>query len=65
MMDLSVEAKGRSGFRCATSRMNRRPVIRDVYREALRLARKIEHVELGAHARFQEIFAESMTLEAG
>ncbi|NLG80296.1 MAG: DUF4445 domain-containing protein [Firmicutes bacterium] len=38
---------------------------RDAYREALRLARKIEHVELGAHARFQEIFAESMTLEAG
>ena len=36
----------------------------DAYREALRLARKIEHVELGAHARFQEIFAESMTLEA-
>lgn len=38
---------------------------RNAYREALRLARKIEHVELGAHARFQEIFAESMTLEAG
>lgn len=37
---------------------------KDAYREALRLARKIEHVELGAHARFQEIFAESMTLEA-
>ena len=37
---------------------------RDAYHEALRLAREVEHVALGAHPRFREVFAESMLLGA-